>query len=112
MNPLERSLIKKAGYANGWENVRESTPEWVVMFSARHKAVAHVTPAATPGAAWRLDALYDSSLITFNNEGFLVPSNKLTQEHHAILGFAEHLPLRLRWASPQHLPYLAWYQVE
>ena len=22
MTPLERSLIEKAGYANGWENVR------------------------------------------------------------------------------------------
>jgi hypothetical protein len=38
MNPLECSLIEKAGYANGWENVRESTAERVVMFSARHKA--------------------------------------------------------------------------
>lgn len=27
MNPLERSLIEKAGYANGWENERESTAE-------------------------------------------------------------------------------------
>ncbi|HEX7260629.1 MAG TPA: HNH endonuclease [Luteolibacter sp.] len=247
MNLLERSLIEKAGYANGWENVRESTPERVVMFSARHKAEAHVTPAATPGSAWRvafpygppvkelchslpemlddgyfqalgegslgkllrraaelamslpnkpadlyaeevakieaqpptttealrivkqrigqnlfrqalmeywggacavnsldlpealrashakpwakcdtdaerldvfngfllsanLDALFDSGLITFNNEGFLVSSGKLTQEHHAVLGFAEHPPLRLRWISPQHLPYLAWHR--
>jgi putative restriction endonuclease len=44
MNTLERTLIEKAGYAHGWENVRESTPERVVMFSARHKAEAHVTP--------------------------------------------------------------------
>ncbi len=35
MNPLERSLIDKAGYAKGWENVRESTPARVVLFSAR-----------------------------------------------------------------------------
>ncbi|MCF7786787.1 MAG: HNH endonuclease [Prosthecobacter sp.] len=48
MNTLERTLIEKAGYAHGWENVRESTPERVVMFSARHKAEAHVTPTATP----------------------------------------------------------------
>jgi len=42
MNPLERSLIEKAGYANGWENVRESTAARVVLFSARHKAATHV----------------------------------------------------------------------
>ena len=44
MNTLERTLIEKAGYAHGWENVRESTPERVVMYSARHKAEAHITP--------------------------------------------------------------------
>jgi hypothetical protein len=26
MNPLERSLIEKAGYANGWENVCAEMP--------------------------------------------------------------------------------------
>ncbi len=49
MNPLERSLIEKAGYANGWENVRESTPEHVVMFSARHKAEAEQRPCQSSG---------------------------------------------------------------
>lgn len=44
MNTLERTLIEKAGYAHGWENVRESTPGRVVMYSARHKVEAHVTP--------------------------------------------------------------------
>lgn len=48
MNSLERTLIEKAGYANGLENVRESMPERVIMFSARHKAEAHVTPTSTP----------------------------------------------------------------
>ncbi|MCX6847588.1 MAG: HNH endonuclease [Verrucomicrobia bacterium] len=47
MNSLERTLIEKAGYAHGWENVRESTVERVIMFSARHKAEAHVTPNET-----------------------------------------------------------------
>jgi len=47
MNTLERTLIEKAGYAHGWENVRESTPECVVLYSARHKAEAQVTPADT-----------------------------------------------------------------
>lgn len=48
MNTLERTIIEKAGYAHGWENVRESTLDRVVMFSARHKAEAHILPTATP----------------------------------------------------------------
>jgi putative restriction endonuclease len=48
MNTLERTLIEKAGYAHGWENVRESTLERVVMYSARHQAEAHITTADTP----------------------------------------------------------------
>lgn len=55
MNPLERSLIEKAGYANGWENVRESTAERVVMFSARHKAEAVVSPAQDSPGTWRVE---------------------------------------------------------
>jgi putative restriction endonuclease len=53
MNSLERTLIEKAGYAHGWENVRESTPERVVMFSARHQAEAHIIPSATPNV-WKV----------------------------------------------------------
>jgi hypothetical protein len=32
MNDLERTLIEKAGYAHGWENVRESTPGLIVSW--------------------------------------------------------------------------------
>lgn len=38
MTPLERSLIEKADYANGWENVSENSPDRVVIFSSRHLA--------------------------------------------------------------------------
>lgn len=55
MNLLELTLIEKAGYANGWENVRESTPERVVMFSARHKAEVHVLPTDDAGGPWRVE---------------------------------------------------------
>ncbi len=55
MNSLERSLIERAGYSNGWENVQSSTPERVVMFSARHKAEAHVLPSINPGGPWRVN---------------------------------------------------------
>lgn len=56
MNTLERTLIEKAGYAHGWENVRESTPVRVVMFSARHKAEAQITPTATSNV-WQVTFL-------------------------------------------------------
>lgn len=54
MNPLQRTLIEKAGYANGWENVRESTQDQVVMYSARHKAEAIVTPIGSDGSTWHV----------------------------------------------------------
>lgn len=54
MNSLERALIEKAGHSNGWENVRESTSERVVMFSARHKAEAHVAAATTEAGPWQV----------------------------------------------------------
>lgn len=54
MNSLERTLIEKAGYSHGWENVRESSPERVVMFSARHNAEAHVMSASSPTGSWQV----------------------------------------------------------
>jgi putative restriction endonuclease len=247
MNPLERTLIEKAGYANGWENVRDSTPERVVMFSARHKAEAVVSKAADTSGAWRvdfplgpaapeldrsyshlrfdggyqttgeaelgrllrraaelamalpnhaaeqyatevakleaepptttealrltkqrvgqdlfrkalmdywggacavtglylpellrashakpwadcasdaerldvfngfllsaqLDALFDSGLITFDDTGLLIPAPQLADVHRLLLGLTDDAPLRLRWISPAHLPYLIWHR--
>lgn len=55
MNALIRSLIEKAGYANGWENVRESDAERVVLFSARHKAVAVIREAFNAAGEWQVD---------------------------------------------------------
>lgn len=55
MNALIRSLIEKAGYANGWENVRESDAERVVLFSARHKAVAVIRAASHGAGEWQVD---------------------------------------------------------
>ena len=52
MNTLTRTLIEKAGYANGWENVRAGTPEKAVMFSARHRAEVHV--AELPDGTWHV----------------------------------------------------------
>jgi len=250
MNLLERSLIEKAGYANGWENVRESTPERVVMFSARHKAEAMVSKVADGNTVWQvyfpngpatseldrtfshlrtddvsyrssgeaelgrilrraaelamalphhaadcyaeevakidaappssteilrltkqrvgqnlfrsalmdywggacavtglklpellrashakpwadcdtdaerldvfngfllsaqLDALFDSGLITFNDQGLLIAASKLAQVERQLLGLNGGPPHRLRWISSSHLSYLAWHRQE
>ena len=58
----------------------------------------------------QLDALFDSGLITFDEEGVLQPSPRLDPFHRVLLGLAEHPPHHLRWVSPQHLPYLAWHR--
>jgi hypothetical protein len=42
MNPLERSLIEKSGYDNGWENVLEDTPDRVLLGSSRHSGQAQI----------------------------------------------------------------------
>lgn len=248
MKTLERSLIEKAGYANGWENVGDSTSERVVMLSARHKAEAVVSPATGGSAAWQvhfpvgpataeldrsfshlradhgnyqctgeaelgrilrraaelamalphhaadryaeevakidaappssteilrltkqrvgqslfrgalmdywggacavtglklpellrashakpwadcstdaerldvfngfllsaqLDALFDSGLITFDDQGYLVAASKLGTVEKQLLGLTEDPPHRLRWISPAHLSYLAWHR--
>lgn len=248
MNPLERSLIEKAGYANGWENVRESTAERTVLFSARHKAEAHIMRPITHGGPWQitfpkgppptelarslpemqgleggfeahgeaplgkllrraaelamslpnhaaevyaeevakieaqppaatealrlvkqrigqnlfrqalmdywagacavtgldlpealrashakpwaqcatdaerldvfngflltanLDALFDQGLLTFADDGTAILSKRLTPAQSALLGLTGGAPVRLRWVSPVHFPYLAWHR--
>lgn len=42
MNPLERASVERAGYATGWENVRQSTSDCVSLYSARHKAEVEI----------------------------------------------------------------------
>jgi len=53
MNSLERTLIEKAGYDNGWEVVVKSVPEYVLLASALHKAQARITKSEQ--RLWRLD---------------------------------------------------------
>ena len=42
MNPLQRALIEKIGHDHGFEHVVNSTPDGVVLASARHAAIAQV----------------------------------------------------------------------
>jgi hypothetical protein len=53
MNSLERTLIEKAGYDNGWEVVVKSVPEYVILASALHKAQARIT--LSEQSRWKLD---------------------------------------------------------
>ena len=53
MNSLERTLIEKAGYDNGWEVVVKSVREYVLLASALHKAQARITKSEQ--RLWRLD---------------------------------------------------------
>lgn len=46
MNILERSLIEKAGYETGWENVIDSRETWVMLASSRHHARVRILPRA------------------------------------------------------------------
>ncbi len=53
MNALERTLIEKAGYDNGWEITLESLPEQVLLASALHRAVAKIQADSATGK-WTL----------------------------------------------------------
>ena len=57
-----------------------------------------------------LDALFDSGLITFDDEGVVVFSNYLTDIQIIKLGFERESLFRLRWISPSHLNYLIWHR--
>lgn len=55
MNSLDRSLIQKAGYDNGWEVVAEESPDQVILASALHSTHATVTAAPpSTNARWLL----------------------------------------------------------
>lgn len=55
-----------------------------------------------------LDALFDRGLITFDANGALMVSGRLSVSHRAQLHLVE--ALRLRWVAPEHHPYLRWHR--
>lgn len=57
-----------------------------------------------------LDALFDRGLITFDGEGYLIMSSRITNEQLASLRLPDLKVLRLRWITPNHLPYLVWHR--
>ena len=46
MNPLQRTIIEKAGHDNGFEHVLSSAGDAVILASARHRSQAAVTALA------------------------------------------------------------------
>ncbi|MEN9661764.1 MAG: hypothetical protein RL324_713 [Verrucomicrobiota bacterium] len=54
MHILERTLITKSGYDNGWEVVAEDTSARVVLASALHRARVIIAGEKEPGADWNV----------------------------------------------------------
>lgn len=56
----------------------------------------------------RFDQLFDQGLISFNDEGIMMTSVRLSTDHCRRLGITPNM--RLRFIRPAHLPYLAWHR--
>jgi hypothetical protein len=53
MKPLDRSLVEKSGYDNGFEVVQESSEAVVRMASSRHPVIVEITEGSHEGS-WKL----------------------------------------------------------
>ena len=53
-----------------------------------------------------LDALFDSFLISFSEEGWVLVSDYIAPPDRERLGLGAHGAIRLRWVAPQHHAYL------
>lgn len=53
MNTLDRSLVEKAGYENGFENVLKSSEAGVRLASSRHPVIVEITAGKNEGT-WKL----------------------------------------------------------
>lgn len=82
MNALERSLIEKAGYNNGFENVRESSAEGVTLTSSRHKAEARIRSSGGGTNDWSI-AFTGTSLVNELARSFATgPQSESTFQAH------------------------------
>lgn len=52
MSPLERSLIEKSAFDNGWENIVSRNEASIIAGSARHSAQVSITPIAV--SQWQI----------------------------------------------------------
>src|SRR5690606_18212368 len=86
MNSLERSLVEKAGYDSGFENIESSSADEVILASARHPSKVSVSKV---GAQYevQLSSLKSATLheelrrnfsdLTESGSSFLVPTEEL-----------------------------------
>lgn len=56
----------------------------------------------------RFDLLFDQGLISFDDDGVIMPSSRLSAEHCRKLGITPDL--KLRFILPEHLAYLRWHR--
>ncbi|MHA3690843.1 HNH endonuclease [Akkermansia sp. AKK6] len=56
----------------------------------------------------RFDLLFDQGLISFNDDGTIITSVRLSADHCYRLGITPDMSLR--FIRPAHLPYLAWHR--
>lgn len=55
-----------------------------------------------------LDALFDKFLVSFDDDGRILISSKLSSSEMAIAGITAEM--KLRFISPEHLPFLRWHR--
>lgn len=58
--------------------------------------------------AAHLDALFDRHLMSFDDNGMAVFSSSIDDRLRTKLGLSGQL--KLRWISPEHLPFLSWHR--
>src|SRR6266567_5424260 len=58
--------------------------------------------------AAHLDAAFDATLLTFEDDGSLILSARLTERSRAALSLKDGI--RLGGLTPRHAPYLSWHR--
>jgi hypothetical protein len=86
--------VLKASHAKSWKDCETDTERLNVyngfLFSAN------------------LDSLFDSGLISFENNGIIIFSKELPKNQLEILGLSPKS--RLQWIDKRHIPFLEWHR--
>ena len=98
MEILKQVTLEKYARENGWE-----------LSDRLNDNAISISKAGINGflLCANLDALFDKGLITFDDEGKIIISPKLTDNQIASLNLQN---MRLRKIDPCHLPYLAYHR--
>ena len=111
MNTLDCSLIEKAGYYNIFEIVRKSDPS----IASHIKAWADCDNDSDRLNVYNgfllsanYDALFDKGLITFDDNGLIIYSDRLIKNQIQDIGGEKYKALR--WIDERYLPFLEWHR--